>query len=166
LSAALPQICSPTLISVAATDRVPGGRTRSFVQQFTAGVVFAAAVELLLEISRGRQPIGIGFSLGVAVLLVIALTLEQLFLGVSVASTLGRNGMPGTRPILTVSRLSLPVIVVSLLGDTLLQGLALKTVPSFGAAALLSLVTEKLRTEAQKTPLIAATFSQASWRCT
>ncbi|WP_225430153.1 ZIP family metal transporter [Deinococcus detaillensis] len=202
---------------VVASYRVPGEKLRSFVQHFAAGVVFAAvAGELLPEITKGHQPVGvvIGFSLGVAVLLavrqfaealerrsgekgessliaavgidvfidglligvgfaagarvgmllVVALTLELLFLGVSVASSLGQSGVSRARTILTISGLSLAVIVGSLLGGTLLQGLhglALEIVLSFGAAALLYLVTEELLTEAhevKETPLITAAF--------
>jgi ZIP family zinc transporter len=225
LSAPLSQIFSLTLIPVAATIlggvfatyRVPSEQTRSFVQHFAAGVVFAAvAGELLPEITKGHQPVGvvIGFTLGVAVLLtiryfaerleersggkgessllaavgidvfidglligvgfaagarvgvllIVALTLELLFLGVSVASSLGQSGVSRARTILTISGLSLAVIVGSLLGGTLLQGLhglALEIVLSFGAAALLYLVTEELLTEAhevKETPLITAAF--------
>ncbi|WP_264778642.1 ZIP family metal transporter [Deinococcus aetherius] len=207
---------------VVATFRTPGERLRSFVQHFAAGVVFAAvAGELLPEITRGHQPLGvvIGFSLGVGLmlvirqlaqrlerpiqeggparngnvglvtvvgidvlidglligvgfaagarvgtLLVVALTLELLFLGVSVASSLGQSGTPRGRTILTVAGLSLLVMLGALLGGTLLQGLtglALEVVLSFGAAALLYLVTEELLTEAhevQETPVITAAF--------
>ena len=225
MSAPLSQVFSLTLIPVAATIlggvvasyRVPGERLRSFVQHFAAGVVFAVvAGELLPEITKGHQPVGvvIGFTLGVlvllavrqfaealerrsggkgessliaavgidvfidglligvgfaagarvGVLLIVALTLELLFLGVSVASSLGQSGQPRRRIILTVVGLSLAVIVGALLGGTLLQGLsglALEIVLSFGAAALLYLVTEELLTEAhevKETPLITAAF--------
>ncbi|WP_293914333.1 transporter [Deinococcus sp.] len=225
MSAALAQIFSLTLIPVVATIlggvvasyRAPGEQLRSFVQHFAAGVVFAVvAGELLPEITKGHQPLGvvIGFTLGVGVLLavrqfaerlerrsgsqgesgliaavatdvlidglligvgfaagtrvgvllIVALTLELLFLGVSVASSLGQSGQPRRRIILTVVGLSLAVIVGSLLGGTLLQGLsglALEIVLSFGAAALLFLVTEELLTEAhevKETPLITAAF--------
>ncbi len=107
-----------------------------------------------------------GFAAGarVGVLLIVALTLELLFLGVSVASSLGESGVGRRRTILTVTGLSLAVIVGALLGGTLLQGLtglALEIVLSFGAAALLYLVTEELLTEAhevKETPLITAAF--------
>ncbi|GMA16665.1 hypothetical protein [Deinococcus metallilatus] len=94
----------------------------------------------------------------------IALTLELLFLGVSVASSLGQSGASRSRVILTVTGLSLLVILGALLGGTLLQGLtglALEIVLAFGAAALLFLVTEELLTEAhevKETPLITAAF--------
>ncbi|WP_240741551.1 transporter [Deinococcus sp. KSM4-11] len=230
LSAPLGQILTLTLIPVAATIlggtvatfRTPSDQLRSLVQHFAAGVVFAAAAgELLPEITRNHQPVGvvIGFALGVIVmllirhfaerlegvgpqttgkeasnvglitvvgidvlidglligvgfaagarvgtLLVVALTLELLFLGVSVASSLGQAGTSRGRTIATVTGLSLLVILGALLGGTLLQGLsglALEIVLSFGAAALLFLVTEELLTEAhevKETPLITAAF--------
>jgi len=110
--------------------------------------------------------IGVGFAAGaqVGTLLVVALTLELLFLGVSVASSLGQAGTPRGRSILTIAGLSLLVIVGALIGGTVAQGLsglALEIVLSFGAAALLFLVTEELLTEAhevKETPLITAAF--------
>ena len=229
MSVPLSQILTLTLIPVTATVvggavaayRAPADRTRSFVQHFAAGVVFAVvAGELLPEITKGHQPLGvvIGFALGVAVmllvrqwaerlegaaearaassvnlglivavgidvlldglligvgfaagervgtLLIVALTLELLFLGVSVASSLVQDGAARGRVIGTVGGLSLLVIAGALLGGTLLQGLtglALEIVLSFGAAALLFLVTEELLTEAQEvkeTPLITSAF--------
>ena len=231
MSVSLSQILTLTMIPVAATVvggvaaafHAPEERTRSFVQHFAAGVVFAVvAGELLPEITAGHQPLGvvIGFALGVAVmllvrqwaerlenmntvqgrsastgnlgllvavgidvlldglligvgfaagarvgtLLIVALTLELLFLGVSVASSLVQDGTSRRRVIGTISGLSLLVIVGALLGGTLLQGLtglALEIVLSFGAAALLFLVTEELLTEAhevKETPLITSAF--------
>src|SRR5262249_7413758 len=52
----------------------PGGRVRSYIQHFAAGVVFAAVgVEILPDIIRRRSPLpaGIGFALGVAAMLAI-----------------------------------------------------------------------------------------------
>jgi ZIP family zinc transporter len=229
MTTTLIQILSLTAIPVAATIlggtlaslRTPSAQLRSFVQHFAAGVVFAAvAGELLPEITKGHQPLGvvIGFTLGIGLmllirqwaermerpagigtpnsgttglitvvgidilidglligvgfaagarvgtLLVVALTLELLFLGVSVASSLGEAGVSRRRRILTVSGLSLLVVLGAVLGGTLLQGvsgLALEVVLSFGAAALLFLVTEELLLEAHEvpeTPLITAAF--------
>src|SRR5262249_61744384 len=52
----------------------PGGRVRSYIQHFAAGVVFAAVgVEVLPDVVRRRSPLaaGIGFAVGVAVMLAI-----------------------------------------------------------------------------------------------
>ncbi|GAA5514994.1 hypothetical protein Dcar01_03758 [Deinococcus carri] len=126
------------------------------------GLITVVGIDVLID----GLLIGVGFAAGarVGTLLVVALTLELLFLGVSVASSLGQVGTPPGRTILTVTGLSLLVILGALLGSTLLQGLsglALEIVLSFGAAALLFLVTEELLTEAhevKETPLITAAF--------
>ncbi|CAM3448218.1 Transporter [Deinococcus saxicola] len=110
--------------------------------------------------------IGVGFAAGerVGTLLVVALTLELLFLGLSVAASLGQRGVARTQSILTVGGLSLLVIVGAAVGGTLLRGLTglpLEIVLSFGAAALLFLVTEELLVEAhevKETPWITSAF--------
>lgn len=223
MSVPLTQILSLTLVPMAATllggtvaaYRVPSERARSFVQHFAAGVVFAAvAGELLPEITKGHQPLGVllGFAVGVAVmlavkqlatrfggeesgstsllatvgidvfldglligvgfaagarvgvLLTVALTLELLFLGLAVAAQLGQAGLRRPRVIGTVAALTLAVLGGALLGGALLTGLTgfwLEVVLSFGAAALLYLVTEELLTEAhevKETPLITGAF--------
>ncbi|WP_081909086.1 ZIP family metal transporter [Deinococcus sp. YIM 77859] len=126
------------------------------------GLVTVVGIDVLID----GLLIGVGFAAGarVGTLLVVALTLELLFLGVSVASSLGESGTPRGRTILTVTGLSLLVVLGALLGGSLLQGLSglpLEIVLSFGAAALLFLVTEELLTEAhevKETPLITAAF--------
>lgn len=236
MSVALSSIVTLTAIPVVATIlggvvaslKTPSERTRSFVQHFAAGVVMAAvAGELLPEITKGHQPLGvvIGFALGVAVMLlirqfaehfenretdpegaapdrsapgmnlaligvvgidvlidglligvgfaagervgtlqVIALTLELLFLGVSVVSSLRQRGVTRQQSVQVVVGLSVLVILGALLGGSLLQGLtglALEIVLSFGAAALMFLVVEELLTEAhsvKETPLNTASF--------
>lgn len=110
--------------------------------------------------------IGVGFAAGerVGTLLVIALTLELLFLGVSVVSSLRQRGVTRQQSVQVVLGLSMLVILGSLVGASLLQGLtglALEIVLSFGAAALLFLVVEELLTEAhsvKETPLNTASF--------
>ena len=110
--------------------------------------------------------IGVGFAAGarVGTLLVVALTLELLFLGISVAASLTEAKLARPRIILTVVGLATLVIVGALLGGSLLgglSGLGLEIVLSFGAAALMYLVVEELLVEAQEvqeTPLITASF--------
>lgn len=121
------------------------------------GLVTVVGIDVLID----GLLVGVGFAAGarVGTLVVVALTLELLFLGVSVASSLGQSGTPRGRTILTVAGLSLLVILGALLGGTLLQGLsglALEIVLSFGAAALLFLVIEAH--EVKETPLITAAF--------
>lgn len=126
------------------------------------GLLAAVGIDILID----GLLIGVGFAAGerVGTLLVVALTLELLFLGLSVAASLGERGVSRGRSILTVSGLSLLVIVGAALGGTLLRGLTglpLEIVLSFGAAALLYLVTEELLVEAhevKETPLITSAF--------
>lgn len=126
------------------------------------GLILVVGIDVFID----GLLIGVGFAAGakVGTLLIVALTLELLFLGVSVASSLGQAGTARGRSILTIAGLSLLVMVGALIGGTLAQGmsgLTLEVVLSFGAAALLFLVTEELLTEAhevKETPLITAAF--------
>ncbi len=126
------------------------------------GLLAAVGIDILID----GLLIGVGFAAGerVGTLLVVALTLELLFLGLSVAASLGQRGVSRRQSILTVSGLSLLVIVGATLGGTLLQGLSglgLEIVLSFGAAALLYLVIEELLVEAhevKETPWITSAF--------
>ena len=126
------------------------------------GLLAAVAIDCLLD----GLLIGVGFSADarIGLLLVIAMTLEMGFLGVSVASSLGEAGWARGRSILTVAGLALLVAVGAVIGGTLLSGLTgmpLAIMLSFGAAALLFLVTEELLIEAhevEQTPLITSAF--------
>jgi len=107
--------------------------------------------------------IGVGFLAGEkqGLLLTFALTLEVLFLGLSVASLLGRARFGPLAVVLTTGGLSLLTAVgaaaSALIGPSL-SGPALVGVLSFGCAALLYLVTEELLVEAHEaTP-------DSSWR--
>lgn len=64
-----------------ATLRPPGPKVRSAVQHFAAGLVFAAvAVELLPDMMHERKPVAalIGFTLGVALMLLVKHLTEQM----------------------------------------------------------------------------------------
>ena len=181
----------------------PGEKLRITVQHFAAGVVFAAvAVELLPELLTDIKipPLIIGFSSGVALMLLvrylsekmegdqgstglvvasgvdvfidglligvsfdvglkagviitIALAIELLFLALSVASTLAKEGQSKSRIIITTIVLSLLVLIGATIGGTLLQGIhsySLEGIIAFAVAALLFLVTEELLVEAHK----------------
>lgn len=127
-----------------------------------AGLLIAVGIDVFLD----GLLIGVGFAAGerVGTLLVVALTLELLFLGVSVAASLTEAKVGRARCLLTVTGLSVLVVCGALLGGSLLSGLsglALEIVLSFGAAALMYLVIEELLTEAhevKETPLITAAF--------
>ncbi len=211
MSESLQTVLTYTLIPVVVTIiggiiaayRSPGERTRITVQHFAAGVVFAAvALELLPELVTNMQllPLIIGFSSGVALMLVVrwgsekleggqgsgslviaagvdvfidgllmgvsfdvgikegiiitvALSIELLFLALSVSSNLANEGKSKLRIIATAIILSLLVLIGATLGGTILQGIhgsALEGIIAFAVAALLYLVTEELLVEAHK----------------
>jgi ZIP family zinc transporter len=188
---------------IVAAYNSPGEKLRITVQHFAAGVVFAAvAVELLPELLTDIKmlPLIIGFSSGVALMLLvrylsekiegnqgstglvvasgvdvfidglligvsfdvglkagviitIALAIELLFLALSVASTLAKEGQSKSRIIITTIVLSLLVLIGATIGGTLLQGIhsyKLEGIIAFAVAALLFLVTEELLVEAHK----------------
>lgn len=188
---------------IIAAYKSPGEKTRITVQHFAAGVVFAAvALELLPELVTNLKllPLIIGFSSGVALMLIvrkvsekiegstgsgglviaagvdvfidglligvsfdvglragiiitIALAIELLFLALSVASTLAKEGKSKLRIIGTTIALSLLVLIGATIGGTLLQGIhgsGLEGIIAFAVAALLYLVTEELLVEAHK----------------
>ncbi len=144
----------------AVTERIEGRSGSSGNSK--AGLLTAVGIDVFLD----GLLIGVGFAAGerVGTLLVIALTLELLFLGISVAASLAEAKFPRSRNILTVTGLAGMVVVGAWLGGSLLgglSGLSLEIVLSFGAAALMYLVVEELLTEAhevQETPLITASF--------
>lgn len=110
--------------------------------------------------------IGVGFAAGerIGLLLVIALTLQLLFLGVSVAASLNHAGYTRRRSFAAIAGFGALIVVGAALGDLLLaglSGLALEIVLSFGAAALMYLVVEELLVEAheiKETPVITVSF--------
>jgi ZIP family zinc transporter len=107
--------------------------------------------------------LGIGFVAGVkqGLLLTLALTIETLSLGLSVAVALRPAGVSRGRIIATTVALSVLFGVGAVAGAVLLGGLsgvALTTLFAFGAAVLIYLVTEELLVEAHEVPeTIAAT---------
>lgn len=122
-----------------------GGDTRS--------LLVAVGIDLAID----GLLVGIGFAAGAktGVLLVIALTLEVLFLGVSTASALGTSGFSTRRTIAICSGLASLLAIGAGVGSVLLHGISdswLEVMLGFGAAALLYLVTEELLTEAHEVP--------------
>lgn len=101
--------------------------------------------------------IGLGFSANVqtGLLLTIALGIEVLFLGLSTAASMSQAGWSRGALIGTICGLALLLPAGGTLGASLLGGLhgaALEVALSFGAAALLYLVTEELLVEAHEVP--------------
>jgi ZIP family zinc transporter len=85
----IPQVLLYTLLPAVATIvggaiaavRPPGGRTRSYIQHFAAGVVFSVvAAELLPDVMRRHEPLEIilGFAAGVVTMLGIRRLTESL----------------------------------------------------------------------------------------
>ncbi|MES2267413.1 MAG: ZIP family metal transporter [Bacteroidota bacterium] len=126
------------------------------------GLIAAVGVDTILD----GLVIGIGFIAGKkeGVLIVIALTLEMFFLGLTTAVTLLGEGAKKRKVILLTASLALMIGVGAALAVTILGGLtgaALYGVLAFGCATLLYLVTEELLIDAhsvKETPLVTSVF--------
>lgn len=126
------------------------------------GLIVAVGIDLLID----GLLVGVSTTVSVSqgVILAIALTLEILFLSLSVAAQLQGRGASRRAAVLVPSALGLMTAVGAVGGALLLQdaGTAvLAPVLAFGAAALLYLVTEELLVEAHEvdeTPMLASMF--------
>ncbi len=149
------------MLAIKRLTEATGQRGVSNVQQPT-GLLITLGVDVAVD----GLLIGIGFAAGAkqGALLTIALAVEVLFLGLSGAVALGKAGASRARMIATTAMFAVLVIAGATAGASLLGGLSgprLEGVLSFGAAALLYLVTEELLVEAHEeaeTPLLTATF--------
>jgi ZIP family zinc transporter len=127
-----------------------------------AGLLAGVAVDIAVD----GLMLGIGFAAGAKAgrLLALALTIELISLGLATSASLGKAGIPRARRIALTSGVALLFTLGAVVGLTFLDHLAphvLAGVLSFGAAALLFLVTEELLVEAHEepeTPLLTATF--------
>lgn len=117
----------------------------------------AMLVTVGLDIAIDGLLVGIGFTVGgqQGILLTFALTLEILFLGLSVAAEFGQAGFNR----FAVMRIAIALAVVfafsAMIGAAVFSALSptlFTIVVSFGLAALLYLVTEELLIEAHETP--------------
>ena len=111
----------------------------------------AMAVDLLLD----GVLVGLGARLGFTqgLILTIALTLEILFLGLSVVAELKQAGFSARRAVLICTGLGLMTAVGAIGAALLLAGVSttiMSAVLAFGAAALLYLVVEELLVEAHE----------------
>lgn len=123
----------------------------SSVDSVSGSFVFVIGLDVFID----GLLIGVGFAAGERVgrLLTVALGTELLFLGLSTVSALMAAGVARAQAVRTTVTLALMVLVGATLGAlalTGLQGFALVAVLSFGAAALLYLVTEELLVEAHE----------------
>jgi ZIP family zinc transporter len=117
-----------------------------------AGQGIAIGIDILLD----GLLVGIAFAAGLKEgrLLVLALSLELLSLGLSVASTLVAKGAGRVRTVVVPTALASLLLVGAVAGETVLANASEHTlagVLSFGCAALLYLVTEELLVEAHET---------------
>lgn len=157
-------VAASTIGAVVAAVRPPGPRFVSGVQHFAAGVVTAAAAATLpigmlgamaVDLLLDGVLLGLGVRLGSTqgVILTIALTLEILFLGLSVVAELTESGNSPRRAVLICTMLGL-MTAVGAIGSALFLASISTTVMSavlaFGAAALLYLVVEELLVEAHE----------------
>lgn len=116
-------------------------------------LIVVAGVDTLID----GVLLGIGFIAGAkqGVLLTLALAVETLALGLSVAVALRPAGVSRTRIISTTAVLSFLFAVGAVVGAALLGGIsgaALTVLFAFGAAVLIYLVTEELLVEAHEVP--------------
>ncbi len=143
------------VVSLRQTDRLlQRRRAAAGTDQATGaiGIVAPVAVDLAVD----GLLVGVGFISGTGMgrLLAIALTMEMMFLGLSVSQMLTKHGYSMRRAAGITVALAFVPITVGLLTVTFLGGLsgaALVILLAFGSAALLYLVTEDLLLEAHET---------------
>ena len=116
------------------------------------GLLAAIGIDILID----GLVLGIGFAAGpkVGLLLTIALTIEVLFLGLTVANELGESVRSRAKIVAITAALALLLPIGALLGTpiALLPDPILTGFFAFGLIALLYLVTEELLVEAHETP--------------
>ncbi|MFN8111342.1 MAG: transporter [Thermoleophilia bacterium] len=117
-----------------------------------AGLITAIGVDVFMD----GLVLGIGFAAGSrgGLLLTFALTLEMVFLGLTVATALGGERVAAGRVVGTTAAVALLLPVGALLGSTaghLSHNVVLGLI-AFASAALLYLVTEELLVEAHNAP--------------
>jgi ZIP family zinc transporter len=115
------------------------------------GMLAAIVIDLLLD----GVLVGLGAKLGAAqgIILTVALTLEILFLALSVSAELTERGMSSLRAWMVCTGLGLTTAVGAVSGAAVLGGVdstVMSAVLAFGAAALLYLVVEELLVEAHE----------------
>ncbi len=115
------------------------------------GMLGAVAIDLLLD----GVLVGLGVRLGSTqgIILTIALTLEILFLALSLVAELTESGLTNRRAVITCTALGLTTAVGAIGGALVLGGVStqvMSAVLAFGAAALLYLVVEELLVEAHE----------------
>lgn len=130
---------------------VPGPKASSEPARLPFSLVAAVAIDFLLD----GLLLGVGFAAGarIGILLALAEAAEQLSVGLALAGELRAARIPAKRILLIVTALGSLVFVTAVAGATVLSRLpagAMEIVLSFGAAALLYLVTAELLREAHE----------------
>jgi zinc transporter, ZIP family len=125
--------------------------TKAATAVLPIGMLAAMGIDLLLD----GVMIGLAARLGPTqgLVMTIALTLEILFLGLSLISELTQSGLTKVRAVLISSGLGLLTAVGAIGGALLLRDVStevMSAVLAFGAAALLYLVVEELLVEAHE----------------
>lgn len=139
------------MLALGALGRRLEHKQESIGSGLPVGLLAAVGTDLLLD----GMLVGLGASLGArqGLILTVALTIEILFVGLSVSLTLTRNGLSRMHAVAVTSSLGL-VLAAGALGGAAALGRAgsqtLALVLAFGAAALLYLVVEELLTEAHE----------------
>jgi zinc transporter, ZIP family len=131
------------------TDRLEA-RQKEAGKNVPTGLIGATAVDFLVD----GGVLGAGFTVGgqTGLLLTLALTIEYLFVGLSLAAALGPDARKRTLVALPAA-LAVLTIVGAVAGIVLLSGVSaavLAGVLAFGAVAFMYLVTEELLVEAHE----------------
>jgi ZIP family zinc transporter len=116
-------------------------------------LAFASGIDMFID----GLLLGVSFGIGKrqGIMITIALTIEMLLLGLSVASSMVSDRTTRGRIIAITTVLAFCVILGAALGGLLLEGLSgagLVSVLAFATSAFLYLVTEELLVEAHKAP--------------
>jgi ZIP family zinc transporter len=119
----------------------------------SGSLAFASGIDMFIDGLLLGVSFGIGEKQGI--MITIALTIELLLLGLSVASSMVRDRVIRSRVVAITAMLGFCLVLGSTIGSFLLEGLsgaALVSVLAFATSAFLYLVTEELLVEAHKGP--------------
>lgn len=129
-------------------ERYEGAKSLRKAAVLPVGLIVAVGVDLLVD----GVLVGLGSTLSASqgLVLAAALTLEILFVGVSLTLSLKSQGVAPVKAALVTSALSLFTFVGALIALFLVAGAPVAVLLAFGAAALLYLVVEELLVEAHE----------------
>jgi ZIP family zinc transporter len=138
-----------------ATQPEAGGGEGATSASITAPLPFSLLMAVAIDFLLDGLLLGVGFAAGarIGILLALAEAAEQLSVGLALAGELQSTRMARGRVLVIVSALGSLVFVSAVAGATVLSGMrdgAMEIVLSFGAAALLYLVTNELLREAHE----------------